>query len=226
MNVMLAVLAALEENNSREWYHAHEGELRAARAEFEDMTGALMARLGKAEPRILAYAPGELTFRLARDTRFSHDKSPYLPAFRCHMGPAGKQPIPVGFYLYVRPGNRSFLGGGLFADMFRDAAQSVREAIASQPEAWEAVITAPAFARRFTVEGSRLKNVPRGFDPAHRAAEYLKYKSWYVERRFEDAMLDEPQAWMDFAVEEYLAMKPFHDFLNAALAGFTMPQRK
>lgn len=65
--------------------------------------------------------PKELTFKLARDTCFSHDKSPYNPVFRAHIGAMGKLPVPVGYYLMIKPGDASFLGGGFFTDMLKDA---------------------------------------------------------------------------------------------------------
>lgn len=60
--------------------------------------------------------PHELTFKLVRDTSFSYDKSPYNPAFRAHNSSAGKLPVPVGYYIKIQLGNRSFLGGGLYAE--------------------------------------------------------------------------------------------------------------
>lgn len=54
---------------------------------------------------------GDLTFKLVRDTRFSRDKSPYNPAFRAHISSMGKLPIPVGYFIMIKPGNQSFLGG-------------------------------------------------------------------------------------------------------------------
>ena len=99
-----------------------------------------MLELKKSDPTVLLTEPGKLTFKLVRDTRFSNDKSPYLPAFRAHISAKGKLPIPVGYYLMLRPGGRSFLGGGLFADMFRDATAMVRAAIADRGEEWQEIL--------------------------------------------------------------------------------------
>ena len=114
--------------------------------------------LGKEEPALLLHEPKDLTFKLVRDTRFSHDKSPYNPAFRAHISVGGKLPVPVGYFLVIRPGE-SFLGGGLFADMFREATESIRQAIARDGEEWEKIIHSPKFSRYFTVEGTALKKV-------------------------------------------------------------------
>ena len=120
MEEMLSFLRELEEHNDRDWFHAHEEEYRRATVAFEQLVGELNLALHRGDPEIPLAAPKTLTFKLMRDTRFSRDKSPYNPSFRAHIGPKGKLPVPVGYYLFLRPGGRSFLGGGLFADMFRD----------------------------------------------------------------------------------------------------------
>ena len=112
MSKIITYLSELEQNNNREWFHYHKAEYQEAFGEFEEIIAGLMAELGKDDARILNYQPKELTFKLMRDTRFSNDKSPYNPAFRCHISPAGKLPVPVGYFLCIRPGDRAFLGGG------------------------------------------------------------------------------------------------------------------
>ena len=129
--MILDYLTQLSANNNREWHHAHKAEYQAANGQFEELIQALMLRIGEFDGSILGYAPKELTFKLVRDTRFSHDKSPYNPAFRAHISSMGKLPIPVGYYLMLKPGGQSFLGGGLFADMFKDATRMVRDYISA-----------------------------------------------------------------------------------------------
>ena len=99
MKLMIKYLNDLSENNNREWYHAHKAENKAANAEFEDLIQTLILRIGEFDSSILHNQPKELTFKLVRDTRFSHDKSPYNPAFRAHISSKGKLPVPVGYYL-------------------------------------------------------------------------------------------------------------------------------
>ena len=120
ISAILKYLTELRDNNNREWYHAHKAEYKAANAEFEALIQTLIFSIGEFDPSVLHNAPQTLTFKLNRDTRFSHDKSPYNPAFRAHISSMGKLPVPVGYYLMIKPGDQSFLGGGLFADMFKD----------------------------------------------------------------------------------------------------------
>jgi len=60
----------------------------------------------------------------------------------------------------IKPGGQSFLGGGLFADMFKDATRMVRDYISEHGGEWESVIATPSFQECFTVSGTALKYVP------------------------------------------------------------------
>ena len=191
--LILDYLTDLSTNNNREWYHANKDAFKKANAEFESLLGALILEIGTFDSSILQNNPKDLTFKIVRDTRFSHDKSPYNPAFRAHISSKGKLPVPVGYYLMVKPGDQSFLGGGLFADMFKDATSMVRDYITG--------------------------NGP------HPQAEYLKYKSWYIEYPVKDSELSDASAFIKKAAGLFCLMKPFNDYLNKALSKFEMPKR-
>lgn len=148
---IISYLSQLELNNNRDWFHAHKKEKDEAIAEFYDLTQELILEIGKTDSSILFNNPKDITFKLQRDTRFSHDKSPYNPSFRCHISLKGKLPIPVGYFLSIRPGNRSFIGGGLFADMFKDATSSIRDAIFENEDEFFNIINEPSFKQNFTV---------------------------------------------------------------------------
>ena len=218
-------LSQLSANNNREWYHAHKEDYKRANAEFEELLQTLIWEIRKFDDSIIHNTPGELTFKLVRDTRFSHDKSPYNPAFRAHISSKGKLPVPVGYYLMIKPGNQSFLGGGLFADMFKDATGMIRDHIVKNGKEWERLIHEPEFEKYFTVQGTALKKVPAGYEKEHTQAEYLKFKSWYLEYPLKDEELKDEEAFLAKATELFRIMKPFNDYLNRALADFQMPAR-
>ncbi len=217
-------LSALQENNNREWYHENKEDFKKANAEFENLLQALILEIGKFDSSVLLNNPKDLTFKIVRDTRFSHDKSPYNPAFRAHISSKGKLPVPVGYYLMIKPDNQSFLGGGLFADMFKEATAMVRGYIAGNGKEWEEIIHEPEFEKYFTVRGTALKNVPAGYGKEHPQAEYLKFKSWYLEYPVKDEELSN-EGFLAEAAEIFRVMKPFNDYLNRALADFKMPER-
>lgn len=218
---MMHYLAALEVNNNRTWFHAEKAWYDEAKATFEALVCALMEAVRSFDPDMPMLPAKTLTFKLMRDTRFSHDKRPYNAAFRAHIGREGKKPIPCEYYVSLAPGGRSFLGGGLFAAMFPDATRRIRDAIATQGEAFLDI----AQALPWPIQGEALQRVPRGYDAALPQAEYLKHKSWYVEAPIPDALVYTPEAFVAEAGQAFARMKPLNDFLNAALAGFELPIR-
>lgn len=218
-------LTALAANNDREWYHAHKADYKAANALFEQLVQELIYGIGTFDNSVLHNVPKELTFKLVRDTRFSHDKSPYNPSFRAHISSQGKLPIPVGYYIMLKPNGGTFLGGGLFADMFANATAMVRDYISAHPDEWNDIITDAAFNKYFAVKGTALKNVPAGYDKNNPQAEYLKFKSWYVEYFIPDEDACDGEKLIQTSLEVFKAMKPFNDCLNKALKDFKMPAR-
>ncbi len=87
------------------------------------------------------------------------------------------------------------------------------------------IINDKSFAEHFTVKGEELKKVPKGYDAEHPQAEYLKFKSWYLESPVADSALAEADAFIKQAAEIFKLMKPFNDYLNVAMADFKMPER-
>lgn len=224
MEKVLKYLAELELNNNREWFAATKPARAEANAQFEDFVQALIAKIGEKDKSISHNIAKELTFKMVRDTRFSHDKSPYNPSMRAHIAAKGKLPIPVGYYLMIKPNGESFLGGGLFADMFQNATTMLRDYIANHGDELNCIVENDEFKRLFTVKGIALKNVPRGYNCESPYAEWLKYKCLYLEYPISDDEILKPD-FLSKATQIFLEMKPFNDFINRALKDFEMPSR-
>ena len=222
---IMEFLANLEQNNSMEWMKKNKNSYLEAKAIFADLIQELLLRSSWFDSTIPNLSANDLTFKLNRDTRFSKDKSPYRPAFRAHIAPKGKIPIPVGYYVYIAPNNRSFLGGGLFASMFKDATAVVRDYITEHGEEFEEVVASTEFSKLFTVKGEALSNVPTGYDANHPQAIYLKNKSWYLEYSVSDNLVLDSDMFVCEAVNIFAQMRPFNDLLNRALQDFKMPER-
>jgi len=70
-------LARLQINNDRNWFHEHKFEYDEIRADFENFINRLIVPLAQLDPGIGSVTANESVFRIYRDTRFSHDKTPY-----------------------------------------------------------------------------------------------------------------------------------------------------
>jgi len=222
--LILNFLKDLEAHNSFDWMKANKDYYEQAKEEFAFLIQELMSNVLKFDKTILVVPPNELMYKLNRDTRFSADKSPYNPAFRAHISRGGKLPVPVGYFLRIKPG-QIFLGGGLFASMFKDATTMIRDYMIKNSNQFIEITEAETFKNNFIIEGEKLKNVPPGYDKDHKLAEYLKYKSWYIEYHVKDALFLKPEQFINTSAELFEYMKPFNDYLNYALKGFKMPER-
>lgn len=224
MEKLLKYLTELELNNNREWVGATKRERLEINKQFEEFIQLLIFKIGEKDESVAHNIAQELTFKMVRDTRFSADKTPYNPSLRAHIAAKGKLPIPVGYYIMIKPGNRSFLGGGLFADMFNNATTMLRDYIIEHGDALNKIVESENFKKYFTVKGIALKNVPRGYDSNSPYAEWLKYKCLYIEYPIKDDDILNPN-FIEEATKIFLAMKPFNDFINQALKNFKMPER-
>ncbi|GAA3283305.1 DUF2461 domain-containing protein [Paenarthrobacter aurescens] len=154
--------AELEENNNREWWLEHKTTYDA------EVREPLTALLSELEPQ---FGPAKI-FRPNRDIRFSQDKSPYKTA----QGAFAAKQEGVGFYLQISA-DGLLIGGGYHSHTpaqlgrFRTAVDAP-----GSGEELQRIVEAVA-AAGFTIEGEKLKTVPKGFDKEHPRGELLKHKS-------------------------------------------------
>jgi len=216
----------LSENNNKIWMHEHQVDKKNTITEFESLVEEVELQISKFDNSIPFTPANKLTFKFVRDTRFSNDKAPYNPTFRAHISTNGKMPIPVGYYISIKSNNQSFIGGGLFASMFKDATKKVRDYIYTNPKEFTRIITKKDFIDNFEVMGEKLKRVPKEYDCDLEIAEYLKHKNWYLEYRLADFEIEDSEKIIELMIEKFKLMKEFNAFLNKALIGFEMPKRK
>jgi uncharacterized protein (TIGR02453 family) len=223
--VIYDFLTELSQNNTFEWMKNNKKAYEQAKCEFELLLIEIINGIYSFDKTIKNMPPKDLMFKLNRDTRYSHDKSPYNPSFRAHIAKNGKLPIPVGYFISIKP-KKIFLGGGLFASMFNDATKSIRDYLLKNTNEFIKILETESFKNNFEVEGEKLKNVPKEYDKNHKLAEYIKNKSWYIEYKVKDTIFLKPEEFINTSVEMFKYMKPFNEYLNKALINFKMLERK
>jgi uncharacterized protein (TIGR02453 family) len=181
---LFGFLAELRDHNDRDWFAANKGRYEA------DLLEPALAFIEDFEPHLRGISPrfradarrvGGSLFRIYRDTRFSKDKTPYKTMAGIYFKhEQSKDVYAPGFYLHLAPGD-VFAGGGIWHPDTKTA-NAIREAIAADPEGWQA-----ATAGIDLGHGDALKRVPQGFDKDHPLAEDLKRKDFAaIERMSED----------------------------------------
>jgi len=212
----LTFISELAINNNKPWFDTHKESYNAAKSDFEEFVGQVLAGLGAAEPEFLEQKAKDCVFRIFRDVRFSKDKTPYKAHFGASFSKGGRKFMGAGYYLHIEPGGRSFAGGGLWMPE-TPMLKAVRQEIDYNYAEFSAAIGGDQFKKYFSgIEGERVKTFPQGYTADNPAIDYLKMKSFVAMHHLED---DELKA-EDFAgkvVGIFAAMRPFIDFLNRGI---------
>ncbi len=116
----LKFLAALKENNNKEWFDENRKAYELAKNDFLEFTNQLINGISKFDDAIFKanLEPKKCISRLNRDVRFSNDKSPYKTNFFAMINQGGKKSNLVCYYMQLQPGN-SFIGGGVYMPMLQ-----------------------------------------------------------------------------------------------------------
>lgn len=203
----------LKAHNTREWFADNKARFaRDVEAPLQQFITDLAPRLRRVSPRFRAdpRRVGGSMFRLHRDTRFSHDKTPYKTAVAARFVHDAKDRESVpGFYLHLSPG-RSVGGGGIYHPDPKSL-HRIRETIAGAPKDWRDVGRLD-----LGVEGESLKRVPVGFDKDHPLAEDLKRKDHYAMATFSARQVTASD-FLDAYVAECERVAPLVRFLTRAL---------
>ena len=216
-------LRGLARNNRKDWFEAHRASYESdVREPMRALVDELDAILGGIAPELRA-DPKKSVFRIYRDVRFSTDKSPYkthIAAWLFHQdagsGVGQEAHGGAGFYVHVEPG-ACMVGGGIWMPP-KPALDRIRDCLVEDVRGFEKVVTNPVFKRRFgsLSEEAMLTRAPRGYDPGHPAAKWLRYKSFTAGRRVRDADVGSRKLLATLKTD-IAVMLPFTRWLNSAI---------
>ena len=216
----LQFLKDLAKNNDREWFHTHAHEYAVAKQNVLDTAQALTAEISCFDPSLSHVDPKRCLFRIARDTRFSHDKSPYKPNFGLllhTLGTKAKAGAP-GYYFHIQP-NESFVSCGVYCPP-PDILRIVRKSIYDNWEEFDAILHPPHKAAWDGLyrDNDALQRVPPGFSKEHPSASFLMLKHFYLLVPLSDSALQSPDI-VKKAAGYYQTMLPFNRFIEEAIKG-------
>ncbi|MGA2325629.1 MAG: DUF2461 domain-containing protein [Bryobacteraceae bacterium] len=207
---------ALAKNNRREWFqprkHIYEQRVKAPMLELVAALNAEMTEFAPAYVR----EPERAVYRIYRDTRFSHDKTPYKTYIAAVFTRRGfEKHAGAGYYFSVSPEEIEVAGGVYMPGA--EELRAIRLHLLENHAAFGRILRARRVrALLGELQGERLSRVPKGFPAEHPAAGLVRYRQWLLW-----AMLDPPLATTTKLFREiaarFRAMAPFIDFLNAPL---------
>jgi len=216
--VILKFLKDLAKNNNREWFEKNKPKYLTAKEAFDEVVVKLLNDMVKFDESLGGLDPKKLTFRIYRDVRFSKDKSPYKNNMGAAISSVGKGLGSPGYYFQVQPGNKSFIGVGLFQPE-PEKLSKVRQEIDYNGDQLKKIFNEKKFKSNFKNfwDEDTLKRTPKGYAEDHPHAEWLKLKSFIVTHEFTDKQVVDKK-FMKQVVEVMKSSKPLIDFLNEALA--------
>lgn len=215
----LTFLRQLACNNQKAWFQAHRGQYDTfVREPFERLLVALQPALEKISPQFRADPArvGGSLYRIHRDARYSHDKSPYKSWQGARLYHLRRREVPApAFYLHLQPGG-SFIGAGMWHPE-PEVLRRLRGFVFENPTSWEAAAHAPAVRRHFgLMEEEKLVRPPRGFPADFPFIDDLKLRNFVLWRALDDATITAPG--LDRLIARDLrTLAPFVDYLCAAL---------
>jgi uncharacterized protein (TIGR02453 family) len=178
-------LAELGENNNRPWFIMNKPRYDILREEFLEVVTQLIAELAKFDKQVAACNPKKAMFRINRDIRFSHDKSPYKTRFSAAIAPSDKRrPSAAGgptYYFHIEGNGTLLFGAGEYLPP-PSRLKAIREQVVNDATGFAKVLKNKPLRATFgdlQFEDS-LQRPPKGFDPGHPHIDYLKLKSFFV----------------------------------------------
>ncbi len=211
-------LSALRGNNNREWFEAHRDEYKAALDEFNAMTERLIAGIATIDPTVAGLQVKDCSYRIYRDTRFSHDKTPYKIHMGAYICPHGKKSGYAGYYFHVEPAGGCFLGNSLLAvGLYMpspEVLKSVRDEILDNGDKMEKAVKK---AKGFILDTeNKLTRVPKGYPADSPHAEWLKLKDFSLMKPVSEELLAAPDL-VERVVEEFRGTVEINAILNRAV---------
>ena len=210
----LDYLKSLKVNNNREWFNNNRTAYIDAKENFESVVQKIINKLIDFEPIMQGLEVKNCVYRINRDIRFSHDKTPYKSHFGAFIVRGGKKNGDKfsGYYIHIEPGNSMIAGGAYMPPS--PWLSSIREKIDEEPDKLVKIINSIDFLKYFgKIEGEKLKKAPKGYPANHPNIELLKFKSYLVSNEVADKDILS-DGFFDHVIDVCRAMKPFNDFLN------------
>ncbi len=188
MKRVLDFLNDLRLNNTREWFNANKRRYQETLEVFNAFAEELIAEIGAFDESVKGLTLRDCTYRIYRDTRFSHDKTPYKTHMGVYICPGGKKSGNAGYYFHVEPEGGGLLGHHLMSAGIYMPEPAVLKSVRDEFfDNGEEVVGALKKAKEFSLDRSnQLKRTPTGYPTGSPYDEYLRLKDFHVVKTFGD----------------------------------------
>src|SRR5262244_2547564 len=213
----LTFLRNLKRNNRREWFQPRKEQYETLiKIPMLELVGQLNTAFSSFAPKYVTDPPKSV-YRIYRDTRFSHDKTPY----KTHISAifprrtAVKRAGAVFYFHFTEKDVLAF--GGVYAPD-RDELRAYRALLAERHEEFEEMLHDKKLRRLTTgLQGEQLSRIPKGFPCDHPAESLLRRRQWHVMSKLDIKLVTTSRLLPEVA-RRFAVMVPFVEFLNQAFS--------
>ncbi|MEG1863821.1 MAG: DUF2461 domain-containing protein [Alistipes sp.] len=218
MQEIIDFLKALHANNEREWFNAHRTAWKRVQEQFNVFVEQLIEGIASFDPSVSGLTAKDCTYRIARDTRFSPDKTPYKNHIGAYIAPRGKKSGFAGYYFHIEPIGDSMIGHSLLSSGLYCpepiVLRSVRDEILDNGAEIVSAVTA---ATGFTLNSSNsLKRTPVGFPSGSEFDAMLRLRDFYLDKPISEAFVLDDHL-LEKTLAEFRRTQPFVAILNRAV---------
>ena len=211
----LDFLRDLNVNNNKAWFDANRKRYDTARASFESFIAELILAMGTVDD-MTGVSAKDCIYRINRDVRFSHDKTPYKTNFGAVIGQGGRKATGRSYYMQLGPDNQSFLAGGVYMPSPQELTK-LRNKLVISGDQFKKILRASSFVKYFDkMTGTALKTAPKGYPKDHPHIDLLRYTQFLATHELTDEQILSPDL-TEHVVAVFRALKPFETYLKAAL---------
>lgn len=208
-------LDALAANNNRPWFAEHKAEFDALRASWIEQLQRLINIMAADEPSLRHVQAKDCVYRIYRDTRFSHDKTPYKTYFSALISPTGRHSERACYYIHLGADECAVYGGVWCPESA--VLKKLRKAIVDNIEEFRSIIDAPEMKKLYPGwYGTALKTAPKGYDRNHPDIDLLRLTEYGKMHALPRSFFDNPD-WPEKLAPILLVLKPMNDFLNYSI---------
>ncbi len=207
----------LERNNTRDWFQIHKRDYeRFVKDPFNAFVAEVIDRVSLVDSEI-AIEPKDATFRIARDIRFSRDKTPYKTHVAAVISRGGRKDMryPGLFFRFDAKGIG--IGGGVYQPD-KETLLAIRRAIARDGAALARALKGKAFREVFgELQGEKNKRLPKEFAAVAERLPIIAHKQFYYFVEYDDPRLVLRDDLPAFVLRHYRAGRKVSEFLGAAV---------
>ena len=208
----------LSRNNKREWFHAHKKDYeRHVKKPFNSFVSEMVDRMSLLDSEI-DIQPKDAIFRIARDIRFSKDKTPYKTWMAAVITRGGRRDHQhPGLYFHFSHKGIA-VGGGVYQPD-KDNVVKIRRAILRDGKTLQRALGGKQFKATFgELQGAKNVRLPKEFAADVERYPFIANKQFYFFAEYDDPKLLLKDDLADFMVRHYKAGAKVADFLRAAIA--------